>query len=91
MTAGSMIHSGTGFGPVLAVAGDVVQFSANDFSVNGVRQPALPNMPSKVHLSWLNINGLSGQTINVNGHGYVNQIPSIMLKLANVSEDQLCW
>lgn len=82
------IHSGIGFGPILAVAGDAVQFSANDFSVNGVRHPALPNMPSNGSFVVAQHQWFIWPNYNVNGHGYVNQVPSIMLKLANVSEDQ---
>ena len=35
-----------GFGPVLAVPGDRVEFSTKAFSVNGVPQPLLPHMPA---------------------------------------------
>ena len=35
------IHSGTGFGEVLAVAGDTVTFSGGKFSVNGNWRPSL--------------------------------------------------
>ena len=39
------IHSGMGLGPVPAMAGDRVEFSTNNFTVNSVAQPRLPHMP----------------------------------------------
>jgi hypothetical protein len=39
------VESGFGYGPVLAAAGDRVEFSTNSFSVNGVSRPPLPHMP----------------------------------------------
>lgn len=40
-----VVEDGLGFGPVLAVAGDQVTFSADAFAVNGVSHPLRPHMP----------------------------------------------
>ena len=82
------IHAGTGFGPVLAVAGDSVEFSGTNFSVNGVLQASLPYMPSSGSLVVASKHWFIWPSYSVTGHGYESRIASIMLELANVSEDQ---
>ena len=46
---GSGVYRRAGYGiePVLAVAGDRVEFSGEGFRVNGKLRPALPEMPTK--------------------------------------------
>ncbi|MGH7978015.1 MAG: hypothetical protein ACREE6_01470 [Limisphaerales bacterium] len=82
------IHKGMGLGPVLAVAGDTVEFSAKSFSVNGARQPPLPFMPSSGSLVVSSNHWFIWPNYGVSGHGYGGRISSIMLGLANVSERQ---
>ena len=82
------IHAGTGFGPVLAVAGDTVEFSAKGFSVNGVPHPLLPNMPSSGSFVVAPKHWFIWPSYSVSGHGYQSLVSSLMLELANVSEDQ---
>ena len=82
------IHSGTGFGPVLAVAGDTVEFSAKGFSINGVLHPLLPDMPSSGSFVVAQKHWFIWPSYSVSGHGYQSRVSSLMLELANVSEDQ---
>lgn len=82
------IHSGTGFGPVLAVPGDTVEFSANGYSVNGVPHPLLPNMPASGSFVVAKKHWFIWPSYSVSGHGYGGVVASVMLELANVSEDQ---
>ncbi|HTV39515.1 MAG TPA: hypothetical protein VMF08_02995 [Candidatus Sulfotelmatobacter sp.] len=82
------VHSGTGFGPVLGVAGDNVVFSTNGFLVNGVLHPPLPDMPSSGSLVVAEKHWFIWPSYSVSGHGYQSRITSMMLELANVSEDQ---
>ena len=39
------VRAGFVYGPVLAMAGDLVEFSTNSFFINGVSQPLRPHMP----------------------------------------------
>ena len=82
------VHSGTGFGPVLGVAGDTVEFSTNGFFVNGVLHPPLPDMPSSGSVVVAPKHWFIWPSYSVSGHGYQSRITSMMLELANVSEDQ---
>lgn len=82
------VHSGMGFGPVLAVAGDNVQFSAKGYLVNGVLEPSLPNMPSSGSFVVAPKHWFIWPSYSVSGHNYQSRVTPIMLKLANVSEDQ---
>jgi hypothetical protein len=82
------IHSGVGFGPVLGVPGDTIEFSQKGFSVNGVLKPLLPYMPSRGSLVVGQNHWFIWPSYTVSGHGYTDRISSIMLNLANVSEGQ---
>lgn len=82
------LHSGIGFGPVLAVAGDTVEFSPKGFRVNGVLHAARPDMPSSGSFVVAPKRWFIWPSESLSGHGYQNGLTSLMLKLANVSEDQ---
>jgi hypothetical protein len=70
------------------VAGDNVEFSTKGFFVNGVLRPSLPNMPSSGSFVVAQNQWFIWPSYSVSGHGYESRVSSIMLKLANVSEDQ---
>jgi hypothetical protein len=80
-----------GFGPVLAVAGDNVQFSTNSFSVNGVAQPLLTDMPQSGSLIVAQNYWFIWPTLKQSGNWNPseNDLSRAMLELANVSESQL--
>lgn len=84
------VQSGYGWGGVLAVAGDVVNFSVNSFSVNGVPHPLLPHMPQSGGLVVPEKHWFIWPELDLNGHGNVGEanISAMMLQLAVVSEDQ---
>jgi hypothetical protein len=82
------IHSGTGFGPILAVAGDSVEFSGKGFTVNGLLHPPQPYMPSSGSFVVAPKHWFIWPSYGVGGHAYQSRVSSIMMELANVSEDQ---
>jgi hypothetical protein len=82
------IHAGNGFGPVLAVAGDNVEFSGKGFTVNGVLRPPLPYMPSSGSFVVAPKHWFIWPSYGVSGHAYQSRVTPLMLELANVSEDQ---
>jgi hypothetical protein len=79
-----------GLGPVLAVAGDRVEFSTNCFFVNGLSQPLLAHMthsgmvvvPQGDWFIWPNLTAQRDWGVGE------DNISSAMLELANVSESQ---
>jgi len=83
-------HSGTGFGPVLATAGDRVSFSTNVFTVNGVPRPLLPHMPVSGTITVPGNHWFIWPDLAISGHGNVGEesISSAMLQRADVSENQ---
>jgi len=83
-------HSGMGFGPVLALAGDRVVFSTNGFTVNSVRHPLRPQMPVTGSLIVPGNHWFIWPDLDISGHGYISQsaISGVMLQLADVSEQQ---
>jgi hypothetical protein len=84
------VESGFGYGPVLATAGDRVEFSTNSFSINGVTRPLLPYMPTagevvvpeKHWFVWPELD------ISVNRNVGDAAISDVMLKLAVVPESR---
>jgi hypothetical protein len=84
------VRGGYGFGPVLALAGDRVEFSTNSYSVNGVSQPLLPYMPTTGDVTVAEKQWFVWPEFDINGHGNVNgaNITAVMLQLATVSENQ---
>lgn len=83
-------ESGMGLGPVLAMAGDRVVFSANVFTVNGVPHPLLPHMPSFGALTVAENHWFIWPDFAINGHGNISEasISAAMLQRADVSESQ---
>lgn len=84
------VHGGAGFGPVLAVGGDDVVFSANGFLVHGVLHTNLPYMP--VSGEWLvpEKHWFIWPNLAISGHGNIgaDRITAAMMQLANVSPEQ---
>ena len=83
-------RSGMGLGPVLATAGDSVEFSANAFMVNGIPQPLLPHMPVSGTLMVPENHWFIWPNLAISGHGNVGEadISSAMLQMADVSTNQ---
>jgi hypothetical protein len=88
---GIWVRSGMGLGPVLAMAGDRVEFSTNAFTVNGVAQPRLPHMPDSGAVTVPGKNWFVWPNFDISGgHGNVveNNISAAMLQMATVSQAQ---
>jgi hypothetical protein len=83
-----MIEAGLGFGPVLALAGDRVEFSTNAFRVNGVERPLRPHMPTSGELVVPEKHWFVWPEFDINGHGNVSEanLSAIMLQMSTVSE-----
>jgi len=84
------VRAGFGWGPVLAVAGDLVAFSTNSFSVNGVEHPLLPHMPAGGEWTVPEKNWFVWPELDINGRGDVGEaaISGMMMRLATVSESE---
>lgn len=88
---GIWVRSGMGLGPVLAMAGDRVEFSTNAFTVNGVAQPRLPHMPDSGAVTVPGKNWFVWPNFDISGgHGNVgeNNISAAMLQMATISQAQ---
>jgi hypothetical protein len=85
------IHDGVGFGPVLAVAGDQVDFSEKSYSINGAIHPALPHMPQSG--TWIvpEKHWFIWPNLDISGHGNVTEgrISETLLGLADVRPEQI--
>jgi len=84
------VRSGFGLGPVLAVAGDRVRFTATALEVNGVSQPRLDNMPETGELVVPEKHWLVWPDFGIGGHGNVAGavLTATLLQMATISEDQ---
>jgi hypothetical protein len=84
------VRAGFGWGPVLAVAGDRVEFSTNAFMVNGEARPLLPYMPNSGTLTVPEKHWFIWPELDISGHGNVGEanISAIMLQMATVSQEQ---
>ena len=84
------VQAGMGFGPVLAVAGDLIRFSTNSFFVNGNSNRSLPHMPSTGELTVPENHWFIWPNLGINGHGNVNEarINETFLNMANVDQNQ---
>ena len=82
------IQAGLGFGPVLALAGDSVEFSTNCFTVNGVAQPLRPHMPTSGELVVPEKHWFVWPEFDIYQHGNVSEanLTAIMLQMSTVSE-----
>jgi len=84
-------RSGVGFGPVLAVAADHVEFSTNAFYVNGIPHPLMPHMPDSGALTVQENDWFIWPGYSINGYNYnhaEDRVSAIMMGMANVSEQQ---
>lgn len=81
-------RAGVGFGPVLATAGNLVEFSTNAFFVNGVSQTPLPHMPTSGNLTVPENSWFIWPSYSISGHGNEGRISSTMLQMANVPENK---
>jgi hypothetical protein len=81
-------EAGLGLGKVLAVAGDRVEFSRQEVSINGVRQPALLHMPVSGSLVVPENHWFIWPTLAITGNWAVGEdrLSQAMLGLAQVSE-----
>lgn len=84
------VRAGMGLGPVLAAAGDQVNFSTNSFSVNGILHTNLPHMPGSGQLTMSENDWFIWPNLDISGHGNVSEasISSTMLDMASVKETQ---
>lgn len=84
------VRSGMGLGPVLAMAGNRVEFSTNAFMVNGIPHPLLPHMPNAGGLTVPEKHWFIWPNVGISGHGNVGEdrISSAMLQMATVSREQ---
>ena len=84
------IQAGFGWGPVLAVAGDRVEFSTDAFRVNGVGRPLLAHMPRSGEVVVPERHWFIWPELDINGHGNVSEatVATVMMQLAAVSENQ---
>ena len=84
------VVQGVGLGPVLAVAGDRVSFSTNEFAVNGLARPRLPHMPASGELVLPAKHWFVWPRLELSVHGNVSEasVMGAMLELASVSEGQ---
>jgi len=84
------VREGMSLGPVLAVAGDVVAFSAGSYSVNGVARNSLPHMPATGGFTVPEKHWFIWPNLDISGHGYVGEasISAALVQLADVGETQ---
>jgi hypothetical protein len=84
------VQGGMSLGPVLAVAGDRVQFNPDSFSVNGRSQTRLPHMPDTGEFRVPENHWFIWPNLDISGHGNVREesIKSAILELADVHETQ---
>lgn len=84
------VQAGFGWGPVLAVAGDRVEFSTNSFSVNGVSRPLRPHMPTSGELVVPEKHWFVWPEVGIYQNGNTSEatISTMMFQLAVVPENQ---
>jgi hypothetical protein len=85
------VRAGVGWGPVLALPKDRVLFSTNSFSVNGVEQPSLANMPAGGEMVVPTNRWFVWPEFAINSHGNVSEanISALIMQLATVSATQM--
>ncbi len=84
------IRSGMGLGPVLAIAGDQIQFGTNGYSINGVLSTNLAHMPDAGTVIVPEKHWFIWPNLDISGHGNVGEgnVSSAMLSLASVNQSQ---
>jgi hypothetical protein len=82
------VQAGLGLGPVLAVAGDRVEFSENAFTVNGVAKPLRPHMPNSGGFVVPEKHWFVWPEFDISGHGNASEanLSAVMLQMSTVSE-----
>ena len=82
------IQAGLGLGPVLALAGDRVEFSEKTFTVNGVAKPSRPHMPTSGGLVVPEKHWFVWPEFDISGRGNVSEanLSAIMLQMSTVPE-----
>ena len=85
------IRGGFGWGPVLGLVGDRVEFSTNSFIIAGVERPRLPHMPISGATVVPEKHWFIWPELDIAGHGNVGEavLSATMLQLATVSHAQL--
>jgi hypothetical protein len=82
------VQAGLGMGPVLALAGDRVEFSETAFTVNGVTKPLRPHMPTSGGLVVPEKHWFVWPEFDISGHGNASEanLSAVMLQMSTVSE-----
>jgi hypothetical protein len=83
------VRSGMGLGPVLARAGDRVEFFTNRFTVNGIQHPLLAHMPKSGEVAVPEKHWFIWPELGISGYGNTPEgnIMATMQQLALVSEN----
>ena len=83
-----LVRSGFGWGPVLALAGDRVEFSTNSFAVNGTEHPLRSHMPTSGELIVPEKHWFVWPEFDTYSRGNVSEanVSALMMQLATVSE-----
>ena len=84
------VEGGFGWGPVLAVAGDRVEFSTNHLIINGRAGSLLAHMPAVGELVVPEKHWFVWPEFEMVGHGNVGEanISAMMMELATIFESQ---
>jgi hypothetical protein len=84
------VQAGFGWGPVLAVARDRVEFSTNAILVNGEARPLLPHMPHSGTFTVPEKHWFIWTDFDIYEHGNIGEanISATMLQMATVSQTQ---
>lgn len=87
---GLVVNEGVGFGPVLALPGDRVEFDERGCRVNGVARPRLPYMPGGGSLTLARNQWLVWPQVRVSIHGVPEDAAAqAMLKIAIVEPEAI--
>jgi hypothetical protein len=85
-----IIEDGINLAAVLAVAGDKLVFTPKSFSVNGVEQPRLPNMPGSGEWTVPEMCWFAWPDLGISGHGTTPEanISEATMEIATVHRTQ---
>lgn len=87
---GLVVQEGVGFGPVLALPGDRVEFDEQACRVNGVARARLAYMPQSGHLTLASNQWLVWPQVRVTMHGVAEDAAvQAMLRIALVGPDEI--
>ena len=88
--SGVSSQTGLGLGSVLAMAGDSVEFSTNEFTVNGVPHPLLQHMPPSGNFIVPENHWFIWPNVSISGNWNPGEagISSAMMQMADVPEKQ---